>query len=100
MKLINTVKKIIQEETEFSLNLRRRLGVVDSLIDMVVHGSYVCDFDSPEQFVEAVVDELSFSYERFFNRLDLSKEETLRFLRKHRTEKIMQMYSEMKKGCK
>jgi len=46
MKLINTIKIILQEAP--SLQFRRRLEDFDKLLKITMEGSYLCDFESEE----------------------------------------------------
>ena len=59
MKLINTIKIILQEAP--SLQFRRRLEDLDKLLKITMESSYLCDFESEEHFLNAIYEEFEYS---------------------------------------
>ena len=60
--LKESIRKILKEESEkivFSNFFKRKLSVVDQVIDSVVEELYVCDYEDANQFFEGVVYEMS-----------------------------------------
>lgn len=65
MDLRSSIKLILREtiteskKIEFSNLFKRKLSVVDQVIDNVVEELYVCDYEDENQFFEGVVYEMS-----------------------------------------
>jgi hypothetical protein len=97
MKLINTVKIIIEEAP--SLQFRRRLEDFDKLLKITMESSYVCDYESEEHFLNAIYEEFQFSYDRFFKRTGIERDSVLRYLKNQGKKYIYEYYRLKKQDC-
>ena len=86
MKLINTIKIILQEAP--SLQFRRRLEDLDKLLKITMESSYLCDFESEEHFLNAIYEEFEYSYDRFFERTGIDRDIALNYLRNEKKDFI------------
>ena len=97
MKLINTVKIILQEAP--SLQFRRRLEDLDKLLKITMESSYLCDFESEEHFLNAIYEEFEYSYDRFFKRGGIDRDIVLNYLRNEKKDFIYNYYQLRKPEC-
>jgi hypothetical protein len=98
MKLINTIKKIVEEKAP-SLQFRRRLEVFDKLLKIVMESSYVCDYESEEHFLNAIYEEFQFSYDRFLERTGIDRDSVLSYLKNQGKNSIYEYYRLKKQDC-
>ena len=97
MKLINTIKIILQEAP--SLQFRRRQEVLDKLLKITMESSYLCDFESEEHFLNAIYEEFEYSYDRFFERTGIDRDIALNYLRNEKKDFIYNYYQLRKPEC-
>lgn len=97
MKLINTIKIILQEAP--SLQFRRRLEDLDKLLKITMESSYLCDFESEEHFLNAIYEEFEYSYDRFFERTVIDRDIALNYLRNEKKDFIYNYYQLRKPEC-
>jgi hypothetical protein len=61
--LKESIRRVLKEETnkiKFSNRFKRKMSIVDRLIDSLIEDSmYPCDYDNEEEFYEGVIYELS-----------------------------------------
>ncbi len=98
MKLIHTVKEIIEEKTP-SLQFRRRIEAFEKLLKIVMESSYVCDYESEEHFLNAIYEEFQFSYDRFFKRTGINRDSVLNYLRNQGKNSIFEYYQLKMQDC-
>jgi len=53
-----TIRRILREETELPLSVRRRAHLIDKGINNLLPNMYPCDYNSSDHFVEGVLDEI------------------------------------------
>ena len=62
MDLRESIIKVLKEESKkikFSSLFKRKLHIVDRLIDAHIDGMYTCDYDGANEFFEGVIEEMS-----------------------------------------
>lgn len=90
----------IIRESDTPIQIRRRLGTINRLIDVVVDDMYVCEYNDENHFVEGVVFELGWlvrNDEFGLNELDWM--DIYEYLEKHRTDDIKEYFNERRGGC-
>lgn len=58
MGLTETIKKILREENELPLSVRRRTSIIDKVIDNMLPNMYPCDYNSADHFITGILDEI------------------------------------------
>jgi hypothetical protein len=48
-----SIRKILREET-VPIQIRRRLGLINQLIDVAINNKYVCDYEDENHFIKGV----------------------------------------------
>ena len=96
--LKESIRKILKEESkkiEFSNLFKRKLSVVDQVIDSVVEELYVCDYEDANQFFEGVVYEISWLVRNDDYGLDdVEWLDIYDYLSEFKKEEILEYYTE------
>ncbi len=96
--LKESIRKILKEESkkiEFSNLFKRKLSVVDQVIDSVVEELYVCDYEDANQFFEGVVYEMSWLVRNDDYGLDdVEWLDIYDYLTEFKKEEILEYYTE------
>ncbi len=96
--LKESIRKILKEESkkiEFSNLFKRKLSVVDQVIDSVVEELYVCDYEDANQFFEGVVYEMSWLVRNDDYGLDdVEWLDIYDYLSEFKKEEILEYYTE------
>lgn len=58
MNLQENIRKILREETEIPISVRRRINMIDRVIDIMLPNMYPCDYNSADHFVTGVLHEI------------------------------------------
>jgi hypothetical protein len=58
MGLRETIKRILREETELPLSVRRRTSIINKVIDNMLPNMYPCDYNSADHFIVGILDEI------------------------------------------
>jgi hypothetical protein len=58
MNLKKTIKIALQEQIKVSTLFKRKLHIVDKVIDKLIEGMYPCDYDSADEFLHGVIYEM------------------------------------------
>ena len=94
-----SIRKILREET-VPIQIRRRLGLINQLIDVAINNKYVCDYEDENHFIKGVFFE---SFDLFrdneFGLNELDFMDVYRFLETYRTDDIKEYFNERKEGC-
>jgi hypothetical protein len=99
MNLQENIRTILREEV-VSTQIRRRMGKINRLIDVVVDNMYVCDYDDEEHFIEGVVSELGWLVKNDeFGLNELDWMDVYEYLETYRTDDIKEYFNERKEGC-
>lgn len=86
MKLQETIKKVLREETEIPARVRRRLHYVDSELNSLLNRIYrpdkICIYRSGEEFVEVVMyATIENMYYTYFGDMDDDSKEWVKIFR-------------------
>ena len=58
MKPQESIRRILREENELPLSVRRRTAIIDKVIDNMLPNMYPCDYNSADHFIEGILDEI------------------------------------------
>ena len=58
MNLEESIRRILKEETELPLSVRRRTTIIDKVIDNMLPNMYPCDYNSADHFIVGILDEI------------------------------------------
>lgn len=94
-----SIRKILREET-IPTQVRRRLGIINQLIDAAINNMYVCDYDDENHFIKGVTVDLYWLVrDNEFGLTELDWMDVYRFLETYRTDDIKEYFNERKEGC-
>ena len=94
-----SIRKILREET-IPIQVRRRLGIINQLIDAAINNMYVCDYDDENHFIKGVTVDLYWLVrDNEFGLTELDWMDVYRFLETYRTDDIKEYFNERKEGC-
>jgi hypothetical protein len=94
-----SIRKILREETA-PIQIRRRLGLINQLIDVAINNMYVCDYEDENHFIKGVTVDLYWLVrDDEFGLTELDWMDVYRFLETHRTDDIKEYFNERKEGC-
>jgi hypothetical protein len=98
MNLRESIRKILKEESkkiEFSNLFKRKLYVVDQVIDNVVKQMYSCDYEDANEFFEGVVYDMSWLIRNSdFGLNDVEWLDIYDYLSEFKKEEILQYYTD------
>jgi hypothetical protein len=96
--LKESIRKILKEESkkiEFSNFFKRKLSVVDQVIDTVVEQMYSCDYEDANEFFEGVVYDMSWLVRNSdFGLNDVEWLDVYDYLNEFKKEEILQYYTD------
>jgi hypothetical protein len=96
--LKESIRKILKEESkkiEFSNLFKRKLYVVDQVIDNVVKQMYSCDYEDANEFFEGVVYDMSWLIRNSdFGLNDVEWLDIYDYLSEFKKEEILQYYTD------
>jgi hypothetical protein len=98
MNLRQSIVKVLKEESkkiEFSNLFKRKLYVVDQVIDNVVKQMYSCDYEDANEFFEGVVYDMSWLIRNSdFGLNDVEWLDIYDYLSEFKKEEILQYYTD------
>jgi len=98
MNLQESIKKILNEESEIPNHVRRRYNQIVNILDVTLSNSYVCDADNLEHFVEDVLYNMSeYLYGQTIEGLDVF--DTMEFVQDNLTDEIREYYNDHVEFC-
>ena len=98
MNLRESIIKVLKEESkkiEFSNLFKRKLYVVDQVIDNVIQQMYSCDYEDANEFFEGVVYDMSWLVRNSdFGLNDVEWLDIYDYLSEFKKEEILQYYTD------
>jgi len=67
-----TIRRILKEEYEIPLNVRRRFNILKNILGSSLRSSYPCDYDVLDEFIEGIISEVN----QYFRWIDKENEMT------------------------
>ena len=93
-----TIKKILREETEIPLNVKRRFNRLKELVNVVLEGSNPCDYSNIEHYFKGVLYDLE-TFLIVFEMEGMTNEEILLVVENHFYEDIRRYYINSLEDC-
>ena len=94
---INRIKQVmgVINESQYSNNLKRRVYILDSLIDNLLPNMYPCDFDNEDDFFTGVYHELRHLIEdEQYGLENLDRKDMIEYIYQNRQDEIREYYNE------
>lgn len=93
------IRTILREES-MPIQIRRRIGKINRLVDNVIDNMYVCDYDDEDHFIEGVIIELRHLVnDEGFGLNDIEWMDIYEYIETYRTDDILEHFNERKEGC-
>jgi hypothetical protein len=83
---------------DFSISLRRRIYIIEKLLDVLLENSYPCDFENINHFIEGILYDLDV-FLLTFDLEGLSSHEIKDFIMEYSKDKIEQYYINASEDC-
>ena len=94
MKLRETIKKVLREQTTITKEVRRRVPLIDLIVDKMLENMYPCDYDSADQFLAGLIEEMAWFKNDFEELKNLERAEIENYLIDYRYDEIIEYYNE------
>jgi hypothetical protein len=98
MTLQENIRRILREESEIPINVRRRFDILKKLVDVILSNSYPCDFVNEDHYFEGVLYDLE-TFLITFEMEGMTKEEILSFIRDYFYDNIKRYYIDSQEDC-
>ena len=98
MGLQENIRRILREESEIPINVRRRFDILKKLVDVILSNSYPCDFVNEDHYFEGVLYDLE-TFLITFEMEGMTKEEILSFIRDYFYDNIKRYYIDSQEDC-
>ena len=98
MNLKETIRRILREETEIPINVKRRFDILKKLVDVILSNSYPCDYSSKEQYLEGVMYDLEM-FLISYQMEGMTNEEIISFVRDYFYDNIKRYYINSQEDC-
>jgi hypothetical protein len=98
MTLQENIRRILREESEIPINVRRRFDILKKLVDVILSNSYPCDFVNEDHYFEGVLYDLE-TFLITFEMEGMTKEEVLSFIRDYFYDNIKRYYIDSQEDC-
>ena len=98
MNLKESIKRILREETEIPLNVKRRFDRLKELLNVVLEGSNPCDYSNTEHYFKGVLYDLE-TFLIVFEMEGMTNEEILSVVENHFYDDIRQYYINSLEDC-
>ena len=96
--LQENIRRILREESEIPINVRRRFDILKKLVDVILSNSYPCDFVNEDHYFEGVLYDLE-TFLITFEMEGMTKEEILSFIRDYFYDNIKRYYIDSQEDC-
>ena len=98
MNLQENIRRILREESEIPINVRRRFDILKKLVDVILSNSYPCDFVNEDHYFEGVLYDLE-TFLITFEMEGMTNEEILSFIRDYFYDNIKRYYIDSQEDC-
>ena len=97
--LQETIRKVLKEEYEIPLNVRRRFNILKNILGSSLRSSYPCDYDVLDEFIEGIISDVN----QFFRWIDkedgMTSEQAELTIRSYLLDDIKEYYLEEIQNC-
>jgi hypothetical protein len=98
MNLQENIRRILREETNTPVNVRRRFYMIEKLMEVVLSNTYPCDFSNEEHYFEGVLYDLE-TFLTTFEMEGMTNDEILSFVREYFYDYTRQYYINSQEDC-
>ena len=98
MNIKENIRRILREENEIPINVRRRFDTLKKLVDVILSNSYPCDFVNEDHYFEGVLYDLE-TFLITFEMEGMTIEEVLSFIRDYFYDNIKRYYIDSQEDC-
>lgn len=93
-----TIRRILREETNPPVNVKRRFDRIEKLVDVVLSNTYPCDFSNEEHYLEGVLYDLE-TFLISFEMEGMTNGEIISFVREYFYDYIIRYYINSQEDC-
>jgi hypothetical protein len=97
--LKENIRKVLKEEYEIPLNVRRRFNILKNILGSSLRSSYPCDYDVLDEFIEDIISDVN----QFFRWIDkedgMTSEQAELTIRDYLLDNIKEYYLEEIQNC-
>ena len=97
--LQETIRKVLKEEYEIPLNVRRRLHTLRDTLKYALRSSYPCDYDDLDEFTNGVIMDVNEYFRWVEKEKEMTSEEAELTIRDYLLDDITEYYKEQTQGC-
>lgn len=94
MNLKQSIRRILREETKVPTELRRRIILVDMVIDNLLPNMYVCDYGSADHFVTGILDEIIWFKSEFEELKSIERIDIENYILDYKYDELVTYYNE------
>ena len=98
MNLKQNIKRILREETEIPLNVKRRFDRLKELVNVVLEGSNPCDYSNIEHYFKGVLYDLE-TFLITFDMEGMTSEQIQSSVKDYFHKEIKQYYIDSQENC-
>jgi hypothetical protein len=98
MNLQENIRRILREESGISLNVRRRINILEKLVNVTLSNSNPCDYLNEEHFIEGILYDLE-TYLITFELEGMTEEEILSFVKEYFYSEMRRYYIDSQEDC-
>jgi len=97
--LKESIRRVLKEEYEIPLNVRRRFNILKNILGSSLRSSYPCDYDVLDEFIEDIISDVN----QFFRWIDkedgMTSEQAELTIRDYLLDNIKEYYLEEIQNC-
>jgi hypothetical protein len=96
--LQESIRRILREESEVPLNVRRRIYILEKLFNVILSNSTPCDYENEEYFIEGILYDIE-AYLITFKLEGMTEEEILSFVKEYFYSEMRRYYIDSQEDC-
>ena len=94
-----TIRRILKEEYEIPLNVRRRFNILKNILGSSLRSSYPCDYDVLDEFIEDIISEVNQYFRWIDKENEMTSEQAELTIRAYLLDDIKEYYLEEIINC-
>ena len=97
--LQETIRRVLKEEYEIPLNVRRRLHTLKKILGSSLRSSYPCDYDDLDEFIDGIIRDVNEYFRWIDKEKEMTSEQAELTIRGYLLDDIKEYYLEEVKDC-
>ena len=97
--LKESIRKVLMEEYEIPLNVRRRFNILKNILGSSLRSSYPCDYDVLDEFIEGIISEVNQYFRWIDKENEMTSEQAELTIRAYLLDDIKEYYLEEIINC-